>query len=339
VSSVVLRSIASTHPNDNEPDRMARLDADMRHVLERWQAMGGKPIETVSAAEARMQPTLIQAMRQLLRGSQEESGIGMELRMIPGADGELRARVYVPTALVGLEALPMILFLHGGGFTVGDLDLNDETPRALAKRCNAVVVSAHYRQAPEFKFPAAHEDAWAAWSWMIENSRSLRGDPTRAALVGEEAGGNLAVNVALRARDDGGELPRHLGLITPMAGTDFSRASYREDAEGRPVGTATIRWFYRRALRGKDALADPRLNLVERGDLAGLPPTTVVNAAIDPLRSEGEALAAALRRSGVWVDAATYDGVTAQFFGLARIVNKAMFAQGQLVRNLNESFA
>jgi acetyl esterase len=145
--------------------------------------------------------------------------------------------------------------------------------------------------------------------------------------------------VALRARDDGGELPRHLGLITPMAGTDFSRASYREDAESRPVGTATIRWFYRRALRGKDALADPRLNLVERGDLAGLPPTTVVNAAIDPLRSEGEALAAALRRSGVWVDAATFDGVTAQFFGLARIVNKAMFAQGQLVRNLNESFA
>jgi acetyl esterase/lipase len=338
MSSVVLRSIASTHLDDESADRMARLDADMRHVLERWEAMGGKPIETVSATAARAAPTLIQAMRQLLREAREENGIGMEMRMIPGAAGELRARIYVPTALVGLEALPMILYFHGGGFTVGDLDDDDETPRALSKRCNAVVVAAQYRQAPEFKFPAAHEDAWAAWTWMIDNSRSLRGDPTRAALVGEEAGGNLAVNVALRARDDGGVVPKHLGLITPMAGTDFSRPSYIEDAESRPVGTATIRWFYKRILRGRNALADKRLNLLDRPDLGGLPPTTVVSAAIDPLRSEGEALADALRRHGVWVDATTYDGVTAQFFGLARIVNKAMFAQGQVIRNINESF-
>jgi acetyl esterase len=338
MSSVVLRSIASTHLDDEGADRMARLDADMRHVLDRWEAMGGKPIETVSATEARATPTLIQAMRQLLRDAGEENGVGMEMRMIPGADGGLRARIYVPTALVGLEALPMILYFHGGGFTVGDLDHDDETPRALSKRCNAVVVAAQYRQAPEFKFPAAHEDAWAAWTWMFENSRSLRGDPTRVALVGEEAGGNLAVNVALRARDDGGVVPKHLGLITPMAGTDFSRPSYIEDAASRPVGTATIRWFYKRVLRGKNALSDKRLNLVDRHDLAGLPPTTIVNAAIDPLRSEGEALADALRRHGVWVDATTYDGVTAQFFGLARIVNKAMFAQGQVIRNINESF-
>jgi len=338
MSSVVLRSIASTHLDDEGADRMARLDADMRHVLDRWEAMGGKPIETVSATEARATPTLIQAMRQLLRDAREENGVGMEMRMIPGADDELRARIYVPTALAGLEALPMILYFHGGGFTLGDLDHDDETPRALSNRCNAVVVAAQYRQAPEFKFPTAHEDAWAAWTWMIENSRSLRGDPTRVALVGEEAGGNLAVNVALRARDDGGVVPKHLGLITPMTGTDFSRPSYIEDAASRPVGTATIRWFYKRVLRGKNALSDKRLNLVDRPDLAGLPPTTIVNAAIDPLRSEGEALADALRRHGVWVDATTYDGVTAQFFGLARIVNKAMFAQGQVIRNINESF-
>jgi acetyl esterase/lipase len=233
----------------------------------------------------------------------------------------------------------MILYFHGGGFTVGDLDRDDETPRALAARCNAVVVAAGYRQAPEFKFPAAHEDAWAAWTAMIEISRSLRGDPTRIALVGEEAGGNLAVNVALRTRDDGGVVPRHLGLITPMAGTDFSRPSHVEDAESRPVGTQTIRWFYRRALRGKNALADRRLDLVGRDDLGGLPATTIINAALDPLRSEGEALAEALRRQGGTVEQTSYDGVTAQFFGLARIVNKAMFARGQLVRNLTESLA
>jgi acetyl esterase len=337
MSSVLLQGIASSHADTESTDRMARLDADMRHVLERWEAMGGRPIDNMSVAEARALPTLIGAMRQLLRGSREEHGVGM--RVIPGAADDIRARVYVPTAVVGPEALPMILYLHRGGFAVGDLERDDETPRALAARCNAVVVAAGYRQAPDFKFPDAHEDAWAAWTAMIEISRSLRGDPTRAALVGEEAGGNLAVNVALRARDDGGVVPKHLGLVTPMAGTDFSRASYVEDAESRPVGAATIRWFYKRALRGKNALEDKRLNLVGRGDLAGLPPTTIINAAVDPLRSEGEALADTLRRQGVWVDQTTYDGVTAQFFGLARVVNKAMFARAQLVRNLNESFA
>jgi acetyl esterase len=339
MSSVVLRSIASSQAETESTDRMARLDADMRHVLERWEAMGGRPIDNMSAAEARTLPTLIDAMRQLLRGARDENGVGMELRMIPGGAGDIRARVYVPTALVGLEALPMILYFHDGGFSLGDLNRDDETPRALAARCNAVVVAADYRQAPDFKFPAAHEDAWAAWNAMIEISRSLRGDPTRAALVGEEAGGNLAVNVALRARDDGGVVPKHLGLVSPMAGTDFSRASYQEDAESRPVGAATIRWFYKRALRGKNTFEDHRLNLVDRPDLAGLPPTTIINAAVDPLRSEGEAFADALRRHGVWVDQTTYEGVTAQFFGLARVVNKAMFARGQLIRNLNESFA
>jgi acetyl esterase/lipase len=112
-----------------------------------------------------------------------------------------------------------------------------------------------------------------------------------------------------------------------------------EEAESLPVGAHTIRWFHKRALRGRNALADRRLNLVERDDLAGLCPTTIINAESDPLRSEGEALGDQLRRQGVWVEQTTYAGVTAQFFGLARIVNKAMFARAQLVRNLSESLA
>jgi acetyl esterase len=338
MSSVVLRSIASTHQDDTSTDRMARLDADMRHVLNVFHALGPKRIESLGPAEARIQPTLHGALKQLLRDRATEPGIGMEMRTIPGPAGDIHARVYVPTALAGLGPLPMILYLHGGGFVLGSLD-TDETPRALARKCNAVVVAAHYRQAPEFKVPAAHEDAYAAWRWMIKNAEALRGSPTHAAAVGEEAGGNLAVYVALTARDDGGVTPIHLGLVTPMASTDFGRTSHLEDAEADPLSSEAIRWFYKKAVRGRKAMDDPRLNLVERGDLAGLPPTTIVNAAIDPLRSDGEDLADALRRAGVWVDATTYDGVTGQFFGLARIVNKAMFAQAQLVRNLNESFA
>lgn len=342
MSSVVLRSIASTHGSEIGafgPNPMARVDADMRHVLTTLSALDPKPIEEGSPREARAQPTLTTALGVLLRGRAEEPGVSMELRLIPGPAGDLRARVYQPALNEAGTKLPMILYLHGGGWVTGDLEAYDATPRALARRCRAVVVAAHYRQAPEHKFPAAHEDAAAAWAWMIEHAEALNGDPERRAIVGEDAGGNMAVNIALRIRDTDGPRPKHLVLVTPMAGTDFSLPSYIENAEASPLGTAAVRWLYKKLTRNVKAMNDPRLNLIDRADLAGLPPTTIILASIDPLLSEGELLADALRRCGVWVDATTYDGVTHGFFGLARVVNKAMFAQGQVVRNLRESFA
>jgi acetyl esterase len=341
MSSVVLRSIASTHSQSlRGAVHIALPDADMRHLLGVLAALEPKPIDQCSPAEARAQPTLSTALNMLLRERHDDSGVGMELRMIPGPGGDMRARVYVPPAHDMLAPAPIILYLHGGGFVIGDLDRDDETPRALARRCGAVVVSAHYRLAPEFKFPAAHEDALAAWQWMIAHAASLGADPARAAIVGEDAGGNLALNVALHARDEVGvHRPKHLALISPMAATDFGLPSYIEQTDGMPFRSATIQWFYKKALRGKAGMDDPRLNLVDRSDLEGLPPTTIVLAGLDPLRSEGELLADALRRSGVWVDSIVYDGVTAQFFGLARMVNKAIFAQGQVARNLSESLA
>jgi acetyl esterase/lipase len=318
---------------------MAHVDADMRHVLMTLNALDPKPIETGSPTDARALPTLTTALNVLLRGRSDDDGVRMELRMIHGPGGDIRARVYQPAHRDPDAKLPMILYLHGGGWVTGDLDTYDATPRALAARCNAVVVSSHYRQAPEFKFPAAHEDAQAAWVWMIGHAQALGGDPKRCAIVGEDAGANMAVDVALAARDSGGARPRHLVLVTPMAGTDFTLASYAENEDSSPLGAAGARWLYKKATRNKAAMLDPRLNLIDRGDFAGLPPTTMILAGIDPLLSEGELLADALRRCGVWVDATVFDGVTHGFFGLARVVNKAMFAQGQVVRNLRESFA
>lgn len=340
MSSVVLRSIASTQSQDMSPmgaDPMAHVDADMRHVLDVLAALEPKPISDCTPLEARAQPTLMTALRQILRDRPDEGGYFMEMRMIPGPAGDLRARVYVPAGAVSANKLPMILYLHGGGFVIGDLDRDDETPRALVRKCRAIVVSAHYRQGPEYKFPAAHEDAAAAWRWMIDNAESLGGDPQKTAIVGEDAGGNLALNVALAVKGEAVR-PRHLALVAPMVDSDFARASYTETGNARPVETQAIPWFYRHAIRNLETLDDPRLALLEFADLSGLPPATIILAGIDPLRSEGEALAAALRRNGVWVDCTVYDGVTAQFFGLARVVNKAMFAQGQMIRNLNESF-
>ena len=341
MSSVHVRSFAEnqdSYTKTHGGNPMARIDADIKHVLDVLAAMEPKPIEQCSAAEARAQPTLTQALRRILRDGIDDQGVDMELRLIPGPAGDIRARVYTPRLSEAGAAAPLILYLHGGGWVIGDLDSYDATPRALCKRTGAVVVSAHYRQAPEFRFPAAHEDSFAAWQWMLDSAGALGGDASRAALAGEGAGANMAINIALRARDEGVTQPVHQVLIAPMAGTDLDLPSYLENTGSRPLNTAMVRWFLRKALRGKDNARDPRIQLLERGDLGGLPPATIILAEIDPLRSEGEALADALRRSGVWVDCTVYDGVTHQFFGLAQIVNKAMFAQSQVTRNLVGAF-
>jgi acetyl esterase len=342
MSSVQVRSLAASrgdHTLVEDGRSIPGLDADMRHLLEVLAAMEPKPIERCSAVEARAQPNLYLALRRLLARPPDDHGVSMELRLLPGPAGDIRARIYRSPATGSGGPAPMILYLHGGGWVVGDLEHYDATPRMLARRTGAVVVSAHYRQAPEHKFPAAHEDSFAAWQWMLEAAESLGGDPSNAAVAGEDAGANMALDIAIRARDEGTTMPRHLALVTPMASTDFTRLSHIENSQVRPVSAATVRWYYRNLVRNRAGLSDPRLNPAERGDLGGLPPTTVILAEVDPLRSEGELLAQALRRSGVWVDMTLYEGVTHQFFGMGDVVNKGMFAQGQLARNLAESLA
>jgi len=342
MTSVDVRSLAANGgreilSSEGGPQPAERLDADMRHVLSVLTQMGGKPIESLRTPEARAQPTLDMALRRILRDSHDDQGINMEMRLIPGPSGDIRARVYTPqTESAGRR--PLILYFHPGAFVLGDVDLYDATPRTIAQRTGAIVVSSHYRQAPEHRFPAAHEDAFAAWNWLIEHAESLGGDLDRLAIVGEGSGANLAVNVALRAKAQGGRMPKHLGLVTPMATLTFDLASHLEIDETGPFRTDTFKWAARKLLRNKGDAHDPRLELIERADLGGLPPATIILAEADPLRSEGEALSDLLRRSGVWVDTTTYEGVTHGFFGLYQIVNKAMFAQGQLARNLNAAF-
>lgn len=339
MSSVQIRSLAETHGVAEEGDTLQRVDADMRHVLEVLAAMEPRPLHECGVGEARLQPGPATALSRILKAPPDDSDVGMELRMLPGADGDMRARVYTPLAPAPEGGRPMILYLHGGGWVVGDLEHYDPTPRMLARRTGAVVLAVHYRQAPEHRFPAAHKDSFAAWCWMLENAATLGGDATNAAVAGEGSGANMALNVALRAREQEIRQPRHQLLICPMAGTDFTLPSYVENADSRPLSSATVQWFYRKALRNRAALEDPRLNLCERHDLGGLPPATIILAEIDPLRSEGELLAQALRRSGVWVDMTVYEGVTHQFFSLGALVNKAMFAQGQAARNLSDALA
>lgn len=338
----------SHHPSDpvgrlahligGDPEE--RLDADMRHVLDGLAALGARPLEMSMPVAARRQPRPADVVAALLAKQGREpfdDGVQIEDVSLDGADGEVAGRIYRPAGLLS-RLNPIVLYFHGGGFVTGSLDSHDASARALARRTGAIVVSVDYRLAPEHKFPAAHDDAWTAWKWLAREVRALGGDPRRMAVAGEDAGANLAANIALRARDEHTNRPAHQLLIHPIAGTDPETASYGETLRARPIGAPAMRWLFRHLLDDAAASADPRLDLVHREDLAGVAPATIILAGIDPLRSEGEALAEALEAAGVAVTAYTYEGVTQGFFGLGLVVTKALFAQSDAAEALARAF-
>jgi acetyl esterase len=317
-----------------------RLDADMRHVLEALKALGARRIEFCLPNEARAQPGLAEAVGSIVgrqNRDQSEDGITIDDIEIEGPEGPLPVRLYKPEAQT--LGAPVLLFLQGGGWVISDLDRADPVPRAMAKKSGAIIASLGYRRAPEHKFPAAFEDAFSAWRWLGRQARALGGDPRRMAIMGEGVGATMALDVAARSRIGGERRPVHLVLLCPLASSDFSAPSAIENAKATPLGTPAIQWFMRQALPDRDSLADPRIDLLARTDLASLPPTTLVLAEIDPLRSGGEALGERLQEAGIDVDMTVYDGVTHGFFGLAGLVNKAMFAQAQVANRLRRAFS
>ena len=179
-------------------------DKDMKTVLDALADQKPKPIEKLSPAEARKQPTPTDATIAVIRkekGDYRPMPVAkIEDRMIRGADGMIPARIYTPE---GKAPFPVVLYYHGGGFVLATNDTYDASARALAIGSKAIVVAVEYRKAPEHKFPAAHEDAYAAYKWVLMNAKSFKGDPGRVAVAGESAGGNLALNVALRLLDIG----------------------------------------------------------------------------------------------------------------------------------------
>ena len=314
-------------------------DAQMQAVLDPLTKLGGKPIETLLPEEARKQPSPADAVRALLESQGKpttpEAVAKVVERTFPGPGGAVPIRVYIPA---GQGPFPVVLYIHGGGWVIADLDTYDASPRAIANAAKAIVVSTHYRQAPEHKFPAAHEDTLAAYEWVLANAAKFGGDPKRIALVGESAGGNMAANIAIAARDKKLQAPLHQVLIYPVANNDMNAPSYVENANAKPLNKAMMEWFVKHTFASPDQTADPRIALAKRTDLAGVAPATIVLAQIDPLRSDGEALAAALRAAGVPVTVQRYDGVTHEFFGMGAAVDKAKAAQQMVGEQLRKSF-
>ena len=237
--------------------------------------------------------------------------------VLPGPAGDLRARVYRPDAD---GPLPTIVFFHGGGFVIGDLDTHDDHCHLLAHDVGAVVLSVDYRLAPENPFPAAFDDCLAATRWAGEHVAELGGDPDRMAVAGDSAGGNLAAAVALAVREQGPRLAAQL-LIYPAC--DFRDGDHHpsrtENGEGLFLTAADMRWFGEAYVPDSAHREDPRASVLLSPDLQGAAPAVVLTAQYDPLRDEGEAYADALQQAAVPVDLRRYDGLIHGFFGMGPI--------------------
>lgn len=312
-------------------------DSDMQAVLNEAQALGIKPLETLSTEQARAQPTPADAVKSLLlkRGKPEpDLPVSTDDRTLSAGDVQVPMRIYTPE---GQGPFPVILYIHGGGWVIANIDTYDASARSLADGAKAVVVSTHYRQGPEFKYPAAHNDTYAAYKWTLANAKSINGDPKRVAVAGESAGGNMAGSIALRAKQDGIQQPVHQLLVYPVAQAGMKTESYKQNMAAKPLSSKALPWFTERYFRTPADGNDPMFNLL-KANLAEVAPATVITAQIDPLRSEGKMLADKLEAAGVDTEYRNFEGVTHEFFGMGAVVADAKDAMEFGVSRLRDAF-
>lgn len=257
-------------------------------------------------------------------------------RTIAGPDEDIALRIYRPEESGAGGAL---VYFHGGGWVIGDLDSHDETCRRLCREAGTTVVAVHYRRAPETTYPGAVDDCFAATCWVAEHAGELGIDGGRIAVGGDSAGGNLAAAVALMARDRGHPAIRFQLLIYPVTAADFGTASYRDNAEGYLLSRRAMQWFWDQYVPDTDQRNEPYAAPLMASNLAGLPPALVQTAEYDPLRDEGEAYAAALERAGVAVQQTRYDGLIHGFFGMQDAVAAARPALSEAAEALRRHLA
>lgn len=316
-----------------------KADPQMQRVLVALKSLGGKPIEKLSPEEARKQPTPADAVNKVLKdegkSTEPDSGVTMKSMSIPGPHGDIPIYVFTPE---GNGPFPVMLYYHGGGFVIADTKTYESSPRALAKGAQAIMVAVDYHQAPEYKFPAAADDAYAAYTWVLEHANEINGDPKRVAVGGESAGGNLAAVVSQMARDKKDTLPVHQLLVYPMVGHDFNTPSYKRNANAKPLSKPMMEWFFKHYLSKPSDAENPYAVPLKAQSLKGLPPATIIAAEIDPLLSEGKNYADRLKNDGVKVTYKKYSGVTHEFFGMGKVVDKAKDAEDLAAKELKKAF-
>jgi acetyl esterase len=307
------------------------LNPEAQAVLDQMASSGVPPLHTLSVEAAR------QLIIDLFATKGEREPVGkVEDRGVPGPAGQIPVRIYTPT---GSGPFPMLVYFHGGGWVIGNIETHDAPCRALANQAGSIVVSVDYRLAPEHRFPAGPEDCYAATRWAADHAEEIGGDPRRLAVGGDSAGGNLAAVVAQMARDRGGPPLAFQLLVYPVTDHRFDTASYRENADGYFLTKDGMEWFWNhylgRAADGDQPLASP----LRARDLQGLPPAFVMTAEYDPLRDEAEAYAARLREAGVPVALTRYPGMIHGFFSMGNVLGAGKRGMGDAASALRAAFA
>ena len=306
----------------------ADLEADVQLMLTLATLSGHRTLDTLTPAEAR------EDIRRTARltAALSEPVARVEQLEIPGPAGAIPARLYVPATERGPR--PLVVYYHGGGWVVGDLDTHDGVCRFLAHELGAGVLAVDYRLAPEHKFPAAVDDALAAFHWAATEARALGFDPARVAVAGDSAGGNLAAVVSLVATREGGRRPAAQMLIYPVTDLANRHASYRLFAEGFFLTAAEMEWYIGHYLPNRSAARDPRASPLLAPDLSGLPSALVLTAGFDPLRDEGEAYAARLEAAGVRVWCRRFPGLVHGFCNTTSVIRSGRAAMEEAAREL-----
>ena len=290
------------------------LDPQAEALLNQFAELGAPPPETVSVEDNRALAATVAEM-----AGPPEDVARVEDVNVPGPGGEIPVRIYVPE---GDGPFPVLVYFHGGGWVIGNIDTHDVPVRQLANRVPAVVVSVDYRLAPEHPFPAAPLDSYAATEWVAENIGQYGGDPSRLAVGGDSAGGNLAAVVTQMARERGGPAIAFQLLIYPAVDARMTSASITENGDGYLLTKGFMDWFYGHYLTKDSDADDPLASPARAESLAGLPPALVLTAEFDPLRDEGEAYAAALRKAGVDATDKRYDGMIHAFLQLGAVIDR-----------------
>jgi acetyl esterase len=307
------------------------LDPQAAAFIQAGIAAGFVPTSSLSPEGAREQMNRRRAMSTI----PPPEVAHVEDRTIPGPAGDIPVRLYRGS---NDSTLPLLVYFHGGGWVIGDLDSHDAACRAYASGANCAVLSIDYRLAPEHRYPAAAEDCYAALVWAAAHGEALGADTTRIALSGDSAGGNMTIAVSLMARDRGGPRVLLQVPIYPVADHDFTTSSYQQCAEGYGMGAADMRWFWDHYVpdvsRRNEAYASP----LRAESLKGLPPALVITAEYDVLRDEGEAYARRLQQAGVPTTLRRYKGMIHGFVGQFAVMDQGRVAVNQIVSALKFAF-
>ena len=307
------------------------LDPQADALIRQMAAAPGPKLEEISPADARK---LTAGTFKMLAGVAEEVA-KVENRKIPGPAGEIPVRIYTPA---GAGPFPLLVFYHGGGWTIGDLDTHDAACRSLTNGGRCVTVSVDYRLAPENKFPAAVEDCYTATVWATEHAKELGADPRRVAVGGDSAGGNLSAVISILARDRGRPAIKFQLLIYPATDGALDTYSHKTFKEYFLTDEA-VRYLWGCYLRDEADKGDPLASPALAKSHKGLPPALIITAEFDPLRDEGEAYGEKLRAAGVPVTVTRYDGMIHGFFTMAGVLDQGKKAVAQASETLRKVFS